>query len=87
MVAKEAQDRDEILLTEDGDFSAIVTPKRKGARFKKLSRVSLKCGSVNTAKRIAAAISLIEFEYAAAQARTQKRIIVEIQMTVIRVLR
>lgn len=87
IVAKVAQDRDEILVTEDGDFSGIVSPKRKGRRFKKLSRVSLKCGSAKTANRMAAAVSLIEFEYAAAQARPQKRIIVEIQTTVIRLIR
>lgn len=87
MVAKVAQERDEILLTGDGDFGEIVTPKRKGKRFRKLSRVSLGCNHSDMGARVAAALSLIEFEYAAAQARPVKRIIIEIQKTVIRVVR
>lgn len=86
MVAKVAQDRGEILLTADGDFNGIVT-HRQGKRFRKLSRVSLRCASAHSAERMAAAIALIEFEHRAAQERTHKRIIIEIQHTVIRVLR
>jgi len=87
MVAKVAQERDEILLTDDGDFGMIVTPKRVGKRFKKVSRVSMKCKHAVAADRIAAALALIEFEYAAAQSRPEKRIIIEIQTTVIRIVR
>lgn len=60
----------------------IVTLKRVDRRFKKGSRISLKCKHSIAVKRMAAALSLIEFDYAAAQARTEKRIIIEIQTTV-----
>jgi predicted nuclease of predicted toxin-antitoxin system len=85
IVAKAAQDADAILISEDGDFKSLV--QRKGRRFKRLSRVSLRCGSAQTANRMAAALSLVEFEFAQAQIRQDKRIIIEIHVSLIRILR
>lgn len=85
IVAKAAQDADAILISEDGDFRGII--QRKGRRFKKLSRVSLRCGSAQTANRIAAVISLIEFEFEQCQARQDKRLMIEIHISLIRILR
>ena len=85
VVAKAAQDANAILISEDGDFQRIV--QRKGRRFKKLSRVSLRCGSAQTANRIAASIELIEFEFAQCQTRPDKRLMIEIHVALIRILR
>ena len=89
MVAKMAQERNEILITDDGDFGVIVSPKRKGKgkRFKKLSRITMKCDHAISATRMAAALSLIVFEYDLAQAQAEKRIIIEINHSLIRLLR
>lgn len=48
-----------------GDFSVIASIKRKGRRFRRLSRVNLKCSHAVTA----------------AQSRTVKRIIIDVQPT------
>lgn len=85
IVAKAAQDADAILISEDSDFKSLV--KRKGRRFKRLSRVLLCCGSAQTASRMEAALSLVEFEYVQAQSRQDKRIIIEINISLIRILR
>lgn len=75
-------------MSRDGDFSVAASPKRKkGRRFAKLSRVNLKCDHAVAGRRLAAALSLIEFEYTIAQSRPEKRIIIDVQPTLIRTLR
>ena len=87
LVAKYAQDIEAILISHDSDFSNIASPKKKGRRFRRLSRVNLKCPNAVAGKRLAAALSLIEFEYVVAQTRPEKRIIIDVQPTLIRTLR
>ncbi len=87
MVAKVAQEKDEILLSHDGDFSVITSTKRKRRRFRKFSKVNLKCTHAVASKRLAAALLLIEFEYTVAESRTDKRIVIDVQPTLIRTLR
>lgn len=86
MVAKVAEDQDCILLTHDGDFRRVAPRVAVGARrrFKKLSRIHLNCEHSRGADRLAAAIALIEFEWAAAMQRADKRITVSIGLNVIR---
>lgn len=89
IVAKVAEDLSAILLTDDSDFRVIAARRPDGqrSRFRKLSRVHLACKHSQAITRIAAAVSLIEFEYEVAQARDDKRMILEIKPTLIRTLR
>lgn len=86
IVAKVAQDLDAILLTDDSDFQTIVARRPDGQkrRFRKLSRVHLGCEHSKVVTRLAAAISLIEFEYEIAQGRSDKRMILDLKPTLIR---
>lgn len=86
IVAKVAQDSDCILLTHDGDFKNVAprVPIGSKTRFKKLSRIHLACPQARGAERIAAAIALVEFEWVAAQERSDKRLHMVIQRDVIK---
>lgn len=76
VVAKISEQLDAILITHDGDFRKIAPriPKGAKARFRKLSRIQLQCDYPRSEHRVAAALSLIEFEWTAAQSRTDKRL-------------
>lgn len=89
IVAKVSEDLTAILLTDDADFNTIVARRMEGQkrRFRKLSRLHMACKHSRALDRIAAAITLIEFEYEIAQARKDKRMIVEVKPTLIRTLR
>jgi predicted nuclease of predicted toxin-antitoxin system len=89
IVAKVAEDLSAILMSDDSDFSTIAArrPNAQKRRFRKLSRVHLACKHSQALNRLAAAITLIEFEYEVAQARADKRMIVEVRPTLIRTLR
>lgn len=66
IVAAYAQRKDAVLLSFDRDFESIATRLPKGAkrRFSKLSRIAMFLKRPTAHVRIAAAISLIEFEWA-----------------------
>jgi hypothetical protein len=90
LVAAVAEMNGAILVSLDSDFSSLAArvPKGQGkTRFKKLSRVGLKCDEPKAAERMKKALSLIEHEWQYAQASADKRMIVEIQHTVIRTIR
>ena len=89
IVAKVAEDLSAILLTDDSDFNSIVARRQNGSkiRFRKLSKVQIGCKHSRALERVAATISLIEFEYELAQSRLDKRIIITIGPTLIRLLR
>lgn len=89
IVAKVAQDLESILLTDDADFKTIVARRPDGQkrRFRKLSRIHLNCGHSKILNRLSVAISLIEFEYEIAQSRPDKRMILELKPSLIRILR
>lgn len=89
LVAKTAQDNEAILISHDGDFDTIAPriPVGEKTRFRKLSRIHLKCENAKAAERLAAAIALIEFEFAAAQLRHDKRVYVVVQTNLIKTLR
>lgn len=86
IVAKTAQDADAILITHDGDFKTVAPRIAIGQRrrFRKLSKVHLNLEHVRSEKRLAAAIALIEFEWLAAQDRSDKRLHIVIQPAVIK---
>lgn len=85
IVAKVAQDSELILLTHDGDFKTVAPriPKGERSRFRKLSKVHLACEHPKAERRLAAAIALIEFEWQAAQERSDKRLHIVIRPAVI----
>lgn len=89
IVAKVAQDAGMILISDDQDFKQIAgrKPNAQKPRFKKLSRVNMKCKHAVAPTRLAAAITLIEFEFEIAQARSDQRMIIDVQPTLIRTLR
>lgn len=76
LVARYAEQIDAILISHDGDFKKIAPRVPSGARrrFKKLSRIHLACDYPQSDKRIAAALTLIEFEWGIAQQRTDNRL-------------
>ena len=81
LVANFAEQLEAILISHDGDFRKIAPRIPVGARmrFKKLSRIHLQCDYPGAEKRMAAAISLIEFEWDLAQGLSDKRIHINIQ--------
>lgn len=90
IVAKVAEDLSAILLTDDSDIQTIIMKRRPEGtrrRFRKLSRVHLACKHSQAVNRLAASITLIEFEFELAQARTDKRMIIDVKPTLIRTLR
>lgn len=89
IVAKTAQEMEAILISDDQDFNALAGRKRKGKRhrFPRLSRVNMRCAHSKAVERLAAAITLVEFEYEMAQARPDKRMIIDVGPTLIRTLR
>ena len=86
IVAKVAQDLDAILLSDDSDMTTIVARRPEGQRrrFRKLSRIHLGCEHSKVVARLAASITLIEFEYEIAQGRPDKRMILDLKPTLIR---
>jgi len=77
-----------VLVSHDGDFKNLAPRAGVGRRrFAKLSRVALNCSEPKAAERMRVAMSLIEHEWQVSQGRLDKRMIVEIQTTVIRTIR
>jgi hypothetical protein len=62
-------------------------PDGQRRRFRKLSRVHLACKHSQAINRLAASISLIEFEYEIAQSQPDTRMIIEVKPTQIKILR
>jgi predicted nuclease of predicted toxin-antitoxin system len=72
-----------ILISCDHDFDSIAPRILKGmrARFRRLSRIAIRCPEFHAARRIAEAMEFIELEYKTAQSRSDKRMFIEIQTT------
>lgn len=69
VVATVSQELSAVLVTFDGDFKKIAPRVPTGARsrFKRLSRVWMRCNEYQAAQRVEKALALIESEYALAQ--------------------
>ena len=77
-----------ILVSHDGDFDILAARTGIGKRrFKRLSRVRLRCSEPQAASRIKLSLSLIEHEWKLAQASADKRMIIEITQTGIKTIR
>jgi hypothetical protein len=71
------------VVTWDKGFRELVkrAPHGQRQRFRKLSRISLKCNQARALTRIRHYIESIEFEFTQAQKRGDKRLVVEITET------
>ena len=79
VVATMAEEMGAVFVSLDGDFQKIAPRASFGRRrFRNLSRIWLRCHEPRAAQRMEAAISLIEFEYELAQARSDKRMIIRL---------
>jgi predicted nuclease of predicted toxin-antitoxin system len=89
LVATIAEIEAAILVSCDHDFKKIAPriPKGQRTRFRKLSRLSLRCRESRASERVRAAMSFIEREYEEAPDSKDKRMIVEISETVMRTIR
>ncbi len=69
LVATVSERLDAVLVSFDGDFEKIAPriPRGQRSRFKKLSRIWLRCGEPQAAKRLELVLSFVESEYALAQ--------------------
>jgi hypothetical protein len=65
-----------ILVSFDGDFEAISPriPKRQRARFRKLSRIWLRCGEPQAALRCSRVLDFVEREFALTTPTTPMRL-------------
>lgn len=75
VVATIAEDLEFVLISFDGDFEKIAPriPDGQKRRFRKLSRIWMKCFEPDGANRLREALSLIQSEYALAQTKHDKR--------------
>jgi predicted nuclease of predicted toxin-antitoxin system len=75
LVATVSESLDAVLISFDGDFEKIAprVPEGEKARFKKLSRIWMKCFEPKAAQRIEIAIDLIQSEHALASAQADTR--------------
>ena len=74
-----------VLITHDNDFKDMAKRMRvSGRRFRNLSMIRLGCREPKAAARIESALSLIEFEWALAQASADRRLIMHVGEDVIR---
>ena len=77
-----------VLVSLDGDFKSLAPRAAFGRnRFRRLSRIALRCSEPQAANRVSVAMSLVEHEWAVAQSKSDKRMIVEIGTTFIRTIR
>ena len=77
IVATIGEEMQAVLVSLDGDFEKIAPRVSIGrSRFRRLSRVWLRCNEAQAARRMEGALSLIEFEYDLAQSRQDRRMII-----------
>lgn len=70
IVAAVSEIEEAILVSSDGDFDKMIAPRipdGQKRRYRKLSRITLKCKASRAAQRIEVAMSLIESEFEIAQ--------------------
>jgi predicted nuclease of predicted toxin-antitoxin system len=77
LVATVAQELNAVLISFDGDFQHIAPriPQGQRARFRTLSRIWMRCYEPDGADRLEQALSLVESEFALAEQRADKRML------------
>ena len=78
-----------VLISLDSDFKSLAprVPKGQRQRFRKLSRIGLRCRAPRCAQRLGVVLSLIEHEWAVAQSSADKRMIVDVGESFVRSIR
>jgi predicted nuclease of predicted toxin-antitoxin system len=77
-----------VLISLDRDFPSLAPRVGIGQqRFRRLSRIGIRCDEPMAARRIESALSLIEHEWDRAQQSSDKRMIIEVGPTYIRTIR
>ena len=76
IVATVSEQQNCVLISFDRDFEQIAprVPHGHRARFRRLSRIWMKCDEPDGAVRLQGALDLVVAEFALAQARTDKRL-------------
>jgi predicted nuclease of predicted toxin-antitoxin system len=88
LVAAVAEMNEAVLVSLDSDFGTLAPRAGLGrTRFRRLSRIALKCSEPQAVGRIKAALSLIEHEWEFARSSKDGRMIIEIHNSVIRTIR
>lgn len=89
LVAAVSEMNGAVLVSLDSDFRSLTPriPKGQRQRFRKLSRIGLRCKAPRCAQRLTMALSLIEHEWAVAQVSADKRMIVDVGETYVRSIR
>jgi predicted nuclease of predicted toxin-antitoxin system len=87
LVATVAENLKGILLSWDGDFDKIAPRVAQGqrARFRKLSRIWMRCREPQGAERLEGALELVVSEFALAMLRADQRLMMQIGNTWIRI--
>jgi hypothetical protein len=78
-----------VLVSLDSDFKRLAprVPIGERQRFRKLSRIGLRCKAPQCAQRMQACLSLVVHEWIVAQASADKRMIVDIGQSYVRSIR
>lgn len=86
LVAIVAEELDVVLVSFDGDFQQIAprVPHGHRARFRRLSRIWMRCTEPQAAQRLERAMPLIESEYALAAQRADTRMQIQVSNSFIR---
>lgn len=86
LVAFVAEDQQAVLISFDSDFQKISPriPDGQKTRFKRLSRIYMRCNEYQSAQRLSKAIDLIKSEFNIAQASHDQRMQVSIGKSYIR---
>lgn len=88
IVASVSEANDAVLVALDGDMRQIAQRRGIGrVRYRRLSLIKLSCRETRAAARVAAAMSLIEHEWALAADKSDRRIFIEISDNFIRTTR
>jgi len=89
VVATVSEQLESVLVTFDGDFEKVAPRIAKGhrTRFRRLSRIWLRCREPQAARRIAVALSLIETEFDHAQKMKGGRMVIGLSDSYIRTQR
>lgn len=89
LVAAVSEMNGAVLVSLDSDFRRLAprVPIGQRQRFRKLSRIGLRCKAPQCGQRITACLSLIVHEWAVAQLSADKRMIVDIGTSYVRSIR
>lgn len=86
VVATISEELNAVLISFDGDFERIAPriPRGRRARFRRLSRIWMRCGEPQAARRLEVALPFVEAEFQHAQQSSDARMLVQIGKSYLR---